>query len=51
MEKYFKVFSNFFSNSKKEDENKLDQDIFLSNILYSYKMQRNRKINHYGNIQ
>ena len=50
MEKYFKVFSNFFSNSKKEDENKLDQDIFLSNILYSYKMQRNRKINHYGNI-
>ena len=50
MENFFKFFSNIFSNSNKEEENKLDNEIFLSNIQYSFKMKKNRKVNSFINI-
>ena len=50
MENFFKFFSNIFSNSNEEEENKLDNEIFLSNIQYSFKMKKNRKVNKYINI-
>jgi hypothetical protein len=50
MENFFKFFSNIFSNSNEEEENKLDNEIFLSNIQYSFKMKKNRKVNSFINI-
>ena len=44
MENFFKFFSNIFSNSNKEEENKLDNEIFLSNIQYSFKMKKIEKL-------